>query len=73
MDRAGAALALNACALASKAKIAVLPVQDVMGLDGSARMNTPSTSGDNWKFRLKAFPPRKDLAVLRKMIAEFRR
>lgn len=73
VDRAGAALALNACALASKAKIAVLPVQDVMGLDGSARMNTPSTSGDNWKFRLKAFPPRKDLAVLRKMIAEFRR
>lgn len=30
---------------------AVIPLQDILGLDGSARMNTPGTVGGNWEWR----------------------
>src|SRR5262249_51436677 len=41
-------------ALASPAAIAITPAQDVLGLDGSARMNMPGTSGPhNWSWRLQ--------------------
>lgn len=39
-------------ALASVARLAVIPVQDYLGLGSSARINVPSTLGDNWKWRL---------------------
>lgn len=39
-------------ALASVAALAVLPVQDLLGLDGAARMNTPGTTTGNWAWRL---------------------
>jgi 4-alpha-glucanotransferase len=39
-------------ALASVATLAVLPVQDVLGLDGGARTNTPGTVEGNWAWRL---------------------
>ena len=38
-------------AWASPADLAVVQVQDLLGLGGEARMNTPSTLGDNWKWR----------------------
>ena len=38
-------------AWSSVADIAVVPLQDVLGLDSDARMNTPSTTGINWKWR----------------------
>jgi 4-alpha-glucanotransferase len=38
-------------ALASVAKLAILPLQDILGLDGSARMNDPSTNAGNWRWR----------------------
>jgi 4-alpha-glucanotransferase len=39
---------------ASKAFLAVLPLQDLLALDDSARMNKPSTlSNMNWSFRVK--------------------
>ena len=38
--------------LASDADLVILPVQDVLGLDGRARMNTPGTVGGNWAWRL---------------------
>lgn len=41
-------------ALASVACLAVIPVQDYLGLGSEARMNEPSTLGDNWKWRLQA-------------------
>ena len=28
-------------------------MQDILGKDNSARMNFPSTLGDNWKWRMK--------------------
>ena len=39
----------------SGSNIAIAPLQDVLSLDSSARMNTPGTSGDataNWKWKL---------------------
>ena len=39
-------------AFASVATLAVIPVQDVLGLDGEARMNIPSKPGGNWSWRL---------------------
>ena len=39
-------------AQASVADLCVIPVQDYLCLGNEARMNTPSTLGDNWKWRL---------------------
>lgn len=41
-------------AYASVASIAIFQVQDILGLGNEARMNTPSTVGDNWKWRMTA-------------------
>lgn len=41
-------------ALTSVANLAVIPVQDVLGLDSSARMNVPSESDGSWTWRLRA-------------------
>lgn len=40
-------------ALASVADLAVIPVQDYIGFGSEARINEPSTLGENWKWRLK--------------------
>lgn len=68
VSREDAVYALNACALASRACIAVLPVQDVLALDTNSRMNVPSTVGGNWRFRLDKIPDRLHAAILRKMV-----
>lgn len=41
-------------ALRSVAKLAVIPVQDYLGLGSWARTNEPSTLGKNWKWRMKS-------------------
>jgi len=38
--------------MASSASLVITPVQDVLGLDSRARMNTPGTVGNNWGWRL---------------------
>jgi len=38
-------------ALASVAKLAIIPLQDLLGLDGKARMNRPGTAQGNWQWR----------------------
>ena len=40
-------------ALSSVAELAVIPIQDYLGLGSEARINTPSTLGGNWTWRLK--------------------
>ncbi len=35
----------------SKAKLCIVPLQDWLELDDKARMNTPSTVGENWRWR----------------------
>lgn len=39
-------------AMASVAKLAVIPVQDYLGLGTEARTNEPSTLGKNWRWRM---------------------
>ena len=38
--------------MASVADTCILPLQDVLGLDNSARMNQPSTVKTNWRWRM---------------------
>ena len=40
-------------AFKSVAKIAILPMQDILGLGSSARMNTPSKGDGNWTWRFE--------------------
>lgn len=40
-------------AWASVAKMAILPMQDLLELDGSHRMNTPGTVANNWEWRMQ--------------------
>ncbi len=62
VDRTDAVRALVLCALGARSDIAVIPVQDILCLDNSSRMNTPATAGSNWKFRLTAMPDRNAMA-----------
>jgi 4-alpha-glucanotransferase len=39
--------------LASVARFAIMPFQDVLNLDSDARMNTPSVLGGNWAWRYR--------------------
>ena len=45
---------INRMAMASVADTCILPLQDVLGLDNSARMNQPSTVKTNWRWRMAA-------------------
>ena len=40
-------------ALSSRARLAIVPLQDVLGLGSEARMNTPGSMGGNWSWRLE--------------------
>ena len=39
-------------ALMSTANTAIIPVQDILGLDNAARMNVPATPRGNWEWRM---------------------
>ena len=41
-------------ALASPAELAVVPLQDVLGLGSEARMNLPGTAGRSWRWQADA-------------------
>ncbi|MBD0347773.1 MAG: 4-alpha-glucanotransferase [Thermoleophilia bacterium] len=44
--------ALIEAAFSSRAALALVPAQDVLGLGSEARMNTPATRTGNWRWRL---------------------
>lgn len=48
-------------AFASPADWCIIPLQDFLCLDKSARINTPSTLGENWKWRVEADKLTKEL------------
>ena len=58
-------------AYASVSAIAIFQVQDVLELGNEARMNTPSTLGDNWKWRMKKGALKKAHAKKLYKLAEF--
>ena len=39
---------------ASAANTVIVPMQDALGLGGAARMNFPSTTGQNWEWRMRS-------------------
>ena len=43
-----------ALAMRSRAKSCIIPMQDWLGLDNDCRINTPSTIGINWRWRVTA-------------------
>ena len=49
-------------AFSSVADTAVIPMQDILGYGNEARMNTPSTMGINWMWRMKDDVLSKELA-----------
>lgn len=57
-------------ALASVAKAAVIPVQDYLGLGMEARINEPSTLGNNWTWRMLPGEVTEDLAPKCKKMAK---
>lgn len=61
-------------AFASVADLAVIPMQDFLGKDSSARINTPSTLGNNWQWRMKEGELTRELAEeIRKITALYGR
>ncbi len=45
---------LARAAWSSKANTAIVPAQDLLGLDSASRMNMPGTANGNWTWRLQA-------------------
>lgn len=57
-------------AYSSVANLAVIPMQDFLGLGAKARINTPSTLGDNWKWRMLPGAFTEELAERMKAMAK---
>jgi 4-alpha-glucanotransferase len=53
---------LMRAALSSVADIAIIPMQDLLGLGSEARMNTPASESGNWSWRMRAGVFTPDLA-----------
>jgi 4-alpha-glucanotransferase len=61
-------------ALSSTADLAVLSAQDILDLDGDARMNTPGTTEGNWQWRLVDYEaPLKKASWVKKLAVMFGR
>jgi len=57
-------------AFASVSSFAVIPMQDILELGSEARMNTPSTLGGNWSWRLEAKDLDKESSTMLKDLSE---
>lgn len=57
-------------AMLSVADTCIIPVQDLLGLGQEARMNFPSTTGNNWKWRVSKEDLTADLAKKMKHLTE---
>jgi 4-alpha-glucanotransferase len=53
LDPADPAWSLIELTLSSRARLAIVPAQDVLGLGSEARLNTPGSSEGNWSWRLR--------------------
>jgi 4-alpha-glucanotransferase len=56
--------------MASVADTVVLPVQDVLGSGGEARMNTPGVESGNWTWRVPGDALDRPLAERLRLLAE---
>lgn len=62
--------AMIRAAYTSVAEAAVVPLQDVLGLGGEARMNRPGANGGNWSWRAREEEIRDGLAARLRRLAE---
>ncbi|MEW6583579.1 MAG: 4-alpha-glucanotransferase, partial [Actinomycetota bacterium] len=53
IDDPDPAWAMLRLAFASRARLAIVPMQDVLSLGGEARMNLPGTTRGNWAWRME--------------------
>ncbi|MEO1320675.1 MAG: 4-alpha-glucanotransferase, partial [Pseudomonadota bacterium] len=53
-DAASVHWSLARMAFESRACMAIVPMQDFLGLGSDARINTPGKPGGNWRWRLQA-------------------
>ena len=61
-------------AYSSVADIAILPMQDLLGLDENARMNTPASTTNNWLWRLMPYQAKPDIEnMLKDWVWRYRR
>lgn len=49
--------------MVSTARLAILPLQDLLGLGSEARMNVPGDAGENWRWRFEWSQVPEDLAA----------
>ncbi len=57
-------------AWSSVADVAIVPLQDLLGLGSEARMNTPATLGQNWKWRFTRDMPSEHIIKRLKMLTQ---
>jgi 4-alpha-glucanotransferase len=57
----------------SAANTVIVPLQDLLGLDNSARMNSPGSAAGNWEWRLARALPRSLARRLREYTATYGR
>ena len=55
----------------SPAALAIIPMQDILGVDGKGRMNVPSTVGGNWTWRMKKPAGKRTARMLNKLAAAY--
>ncbi|HYX76845.1 MAG TPA: 4-alpha-glucanotransferase [Gaiellaceae bacterium] len=63
LDARDPAWALIELALSSRARLAIVPAQDVLGLGSEARLNTPGSASGNWRWRLRRGQLTEELAA----------
>ena len=56
-------LGLIRAAQSSVAELCVIPLQDYLGLGNDCRINTPSTVGENWRWRMLSGEITDEIAV----------
>jgi len=63
LDPADPSWSLVELALSSRARLAILPAQDLLGLGSEARLNTPGRVDGNWSWRLRRGQLTRELAA----------
>ncbi len=61
---------LISLAMQSKSNTVIIPLQDILGLDEKARMNTPGTVEGNWEWRFKKNQLTKEIIQRMKTLTE---
>ncbi|MDT8903076.1 4-alpha-glucanotransferase [Anaeroselena agilis] len=74
LGRGDASWRMVELAYSCRSALVIVPMQDILGLNGTARMNRPGTVGGNWEWRCPAGYREGDLASrLRALAARHRR